>query len=61
MNVPVKSRKLFDRDIYQQNYMRDRRAADAAGFGGSRDPDSPRFNQNYKTVAQYLAWKAAQK
>lgn len=58
--VPV-FRKTFDRDGYQQNYMATRREADVAGFGGSRDPESPKFNPKYKTVAQYLAWKSGRK
>lgn len=44
--------KAFNRDEYQALYMRDRREADAAGFGPG---------PHHKTVKQYREWKSHQK
>jgi hypothetical protein len=49
----------FDKVHYQSGYMRDRREADLAGFGGSRNRNDPKFNPEYLTVKQWLAYMAA--
>lgn len=51
----------FNRDKYQAEFMAVRREADKAGFGGSRNPAHPKYNPNYKTNKEYLAWKAGKK
>ena len=51
----------FSKDYFQMCYMATRREADAAGFGGGKDPHHPKYNPNYKTVNEYNAWKLTQK
>lgn len=58
---PVKTAAGFEKNKFMQRYMLDRREADRAGFGGSRDPGSTRYNPKFMTVVEYRDHRAAQK